>query len=185
MSFATMQTERLLLRPPRPSDLASFLAYRNHPDNLRYQALGLSTQERAVLFLARQASIDLDAGPCWMMCALEPLAGGDIVGEVGVWLNPAAERSGNIGWAIHPDFQGQGFAVEAARALLSYLFTTRLLHRVTATSDQRNVASTRVMEKLGMRREGDLRQSRLADGVWWDEFAYAVLREEWVLQALV
>lgn len=179
MPFHTITTDRLILRAPAPADLALFLAYRNHPANLRYQAVAPTTAASAADFLARQAALDLDAVPCWVMCALERKGSSGIVGEVGVWLSRAPERHGDIGWSIHPDSQGQGFAVEAARALLGYLFTERALHRVTATSDQRNTASTRVMERLGMRREGDLRQSRFADGAWCDEYVYAILHDEW------
>lgn len=180
MPLPTIVTDRLVLRAPAPADLARFLAYRNHPDNLRYQAVAPVDDAAAAAFLARQAALDLDAGPCWVMAALALRDSGSMIGEVGVWLGPARERSGDIGWSVHPAQQGQGYAVEAARALLGYLFTARVLHRVTATSDQRNAASTRVMERLGMRREGAMRQSRYAHGAWRDEYVYAVLREEWL-----
>ena len=53
------------------------------------------------------------------------------------------------------------------------------MHRVTATGDPRNVASTRVMERLGMRREGSMLKSLWTKGVWQDESLYAILGEEW------
>lgn len=179
MPFETVETERLILRAPRDSDLAAFLAYRNHPDNCRYQGLVPTDEARAAAFLRAQAMLDLDAGQCWMMCALERRADGRMIGEAGIYIGSAAQRSGDLGWSIHPDFQGQGYATEAARALLAYAFDTRGLHRVTANGDARNAASTRVMERLGMRREGVFLQSRFADGAWRDEVLYALLREEW------
>lgn len=63
--------------------------------------------------------------------------------------------------------------------MLGYLFTERGLRRVTASGDQRNGASTRVMEKLGMRREGDMRQSRFADWAWRDAYLCAGLGAQW------
>jgi RimJ/RimL family protein N-acetyltransferase len=137
----------------------SELPYSVHPENLRFQPVEPMTEANAAAFLARQATIDTSAGQCWMMCAVERRTDGRMVGEVGVYLSPAIERTGNIGWAIHPDYQGQGLASEAARALLDHLFVERNLHRVTATGNPRNVASTRVMERLGMRREGSMLKS--------------------------
>lgn len=179
MAFNTVTTERLIVRAPRPDDLADFLAYRNDPDNLRLQPVEPIGEAAALAFLQRQATLDIDAGPCWMMCALELKDSGAMIGEVGIFLAPAPASVGNIGWSIQRKFQGQGFAVEAARALLDFVFFERQLHRVTANSDARNVASTRVMESLGMRREGVMRKSQLLKGEWQDEYLYAILREEW------
>jgi ribosomal-protein-alanine N-acetyltransferase len=177
--FEAVETERLILRAPREADLAAFLAYRNHPDNCRYQGLEPTDEARAAAFLRDQAVLDVAAGDCWMMCALERRADGRMIGEVGMYIGSLEQRSGDIGWSLHPDFQGQGYATEAARALLDYAFGTRALHRVTANGDARNAASTRVMERLGMRREGSFVQSRFADGARHDEVLYALLREEW------
>jgi len=178
MPFDTVRTQRLLLRPPTPGDLADFLAYRNHPDSLRLQPVEAMAEHEAADFLRRQANLDLDAGPCWMMCALEA-EGGRMIGEVGMYFAPAAHSVGNIGWSIHPDFQGKGYAGEAARALLDFAFVKRGLHRVTANGDPRNLASTRLMERLGMRREGTMLKSQFIKGAWQDEVLYAILREEW------
>ena len=60
---------------------------------------------------------------------------------------------GEIGWIIHPDFQGRGLATEGAHEMLDSGSTSWALHRITAGCDPRNVASLRVMERLGMRRE--------------------------------
>ena len=69
---------------------------------------------------------------------------------------------------------------EAAHALLGYGFATLGLHRVIATCQPENVASWRVMEKLGMRREAHVRQCiPRDDGTWWDEYVYAILKAEW------
>ena len=85
-----------------------------------------------------------------------------------------------IGWVFAPHAQGQGYATEAAFALLDDGFRTRRIHRVMATCQPENRASWRVMEKLGMRREAHFVQGLpRPDGTWWDEYMYAILREEW------
>jgi RimJ/RimL family protein N-acetyltransferase len=64
-------------------------------------------------------------------------------------------------------------------SLVGYLFTARGKHRITANCDARNAASAAVLEKLGMRREGHLRQSTWAKGEWTDDLLYALLHDEW------
>lgn len=82
-------------------------------------------------------------------------------------------------FTIAPGHQGRGHATDAARELLGYLFDQRGKHRVTASCDARNVASARVLERLGMRREGHLRESTWAKGEWTDDLLYALLSREW------
>ena len=76
--------------------------------------------------------------------------------------------------------QGQGFATEALTCLLDHLFRHMRLHRVVADADPRNTASWTLLERLGMRREGNLRQSLMFKGQWVDEYLYAILAEEWL-----
>ncbi|MCE2571883.1 GNAT family N-acetyltransferase [Motilimonas eburnea] len=85
-----------------------------------------------------------------------------------------------IGWIIHPEFQGQGIAYEAASAALAYGFETLNLHRVVATAQPDNPASYRLMEKLGMIREGHFRQCiPRPNGQWWDEYFYSMLASDY------
>ena len=95
------------------------------------------------------------------------------------WFAPSTYE---IGWVFHPAYQGRGYATEAAQALLRYGFETLRFHRIVATCQPENPASFRVMEKLGMRREGHFRECILCpDGTWWDEYFYALLADEWAL----
>lgn len=103
-----------------------------------------------------------------------------MIGEVGVFLAPREQSKGDIGWIIHPQYQRQGYAAEAAPVVLAHGFKALHLHRITSGCDTRNTASYRIMERLGMRREGHLRQSRCAEGEWSDEYLYALLQSEWL-----
>lgn len=91
-----------------------------------------------------------------------------------------APRTYEIGWVFHPAYHGKGYASEAARALLCYAFEVLNCHRVIATCQPENKASFRVMEKIGMRREGHFRKCIYRNKyLWWDEYFYAILEEEW------
>lgn len=174
------ETERLIVRRPNLADLNDYLAFRNHPQNLRMQPADPATPERGSALLARQAEMPLGVVNTWVMLAVELKGQGRMIGEVGVFLFDKAASLGNLGWIIHADFQRRGYAREAVQALLHYVFDVEELRRVTGNCPTYNHASFRLMEKLGMRREAHMRQSRQWKGEWFDEYAYALLHEEWL-----
>ena len=93
---------------------------------------------------------------------------------------PTVGCEGLLGYLVDPAYAGRGFATDIARALLDVAFTELGLHRVTAGCFAGNVASWRVMEKLGMRREQHgVRDSWHAELGWVDGYTYAILAEEW------
>ncbi|WP_217495107.1 GNAT family N-acetyltransferase [Vibrio sonorensis] len=84
-----------------------------------------------------------------------------------------------IGWALHAEQQGKGYAFEAARALLTHGFESLNLQRVIATCQPDNHASVQLAERLQMRREGHFKQCLPRDNDnWWDEYFYAMLQED-------
>jgi RimJ/RimL family protein N-acetyltransferase len=92
-----------------------------------------------------------------------------------------APHTYEIGWVLARRYHGQGYASEAALALLRYGFEALRLHRIIATCQPENIASWRVMEKIGLRREGHFRKGiHRPEGTWWDEYFYALLDEEWL-----
>lgn len=98
-----------------------------------------------------------------------------------VSLAPIDDRRGwaNLGYWIHPDHQGEGYATEAVRLIISYGFNELRLHRISATIAAPNTASRRVVEKLGFVHEGTKRDDGFLNGEYVDKEVYGVLREEW------
>jgi len=84
-----------------------------------------------------------------------------------------------VGYSLHPDSWGQGLMTEAVMALVGYGFGVLRLHRIWADVDPENIGSWRVLEKIGMRREGQLRENALIGGEWCDSYIYAMLDREW------
>jgi RimJ/RimL family protein N-acetyltransferase len=93
-------------------------------------------------------------------------------------IDPDTE-SAAFGYVLNRAYWGRGFATEASRALLEFGFRSLALHRIVARCDVRNHASMRVLEKLGMRREGHFRKDAKKAGAWRDTYLYAILEEEW------
>jgi RimJ/RimL family protein N-acetyltransferase len=84
-----------------------------------------------------------------------------------------------IGYALLPSERNKGYGTEAITIIVDYLFLTRQIVRIQATTDLRNKASQRVMEKNGFTREGTIRKAGFVRGHWRDEYLYSILREEW------
>ncbi|MGC4045455.1 MAG: GNAT family protein [Armatimonas sp.] len=175
-----IETNRLIIRRMAPTDLKDFLAFNTHPANLEYQTVTPFTEEKAIEYLEKQAIMEPGEAGGWLGLAIELRSEARIIGEVGIFLPPQPRSKGDIGWTLHPSYHGQGYATEAANALLIYAFKELNLHRVTAGCDARNLPSLRLMERLGMRKEAHYIQSVFSGGAWQDEYAYALLREEWL-----
>lgn len=174
-----VQTDRLVLRPPRPADLQAFLAYRNHPGNLHLQPIAPMSDQDAARFLLGQSTLGADADDCWIMYAIERLDDGALIGEVGIYIEAARTGTGDIGWSLHPAHHGKGHATAAARLLLDHVFGERGLQRVTASMSAQNAPSIRLCERLGMRRATVTPGAQRVGDAWHDAYQYQLLASEW------
>jgi RimJ/RimL family protein N-acetyltransferase len=84
-----------------------------------------------------------------------------------------------IGYALVPTEMGKGYGTEAAQIMVDYLFLSKDIMRIQATTDTRNKPSQRVLEKTGFKREGTIRKAGFVRGQWQDDYLYSILREEW------
>lgn len=105
--------------------------------------------------------------------------GGRVIGDLAPWPADETLERAEMGRAFRPDVAGQGFATEAATALIEIAFGTYNLRRLIAHLDPRNTASARLCERVGMTKEAHLRQDYWAKGEWSDDAVYGLLRTEW------
>lgn len=178
--FGELAGQRIVLRRFRLGDLTPFVAYRSSPEVARYQGWDapypLAEGER---FVRQMMERHPDTPGQWFQFAVALRATGELIGDCAARPEAGDPRQVGIGFTIAPGRQRRGYATEAARSLLGYLFDGRGKHRVAAACDARNVASARVLERLGLRREGHLRESTWAKGEWTDDLLYALLDHEW------
>ena len=173
MSTLPIETERLRIRHFTADDWPAVHAYTSDASVMTYVPEGVMTEEQTRQFIAESMTEDSRT------YAVDLLAEDRLIGHVGFhpWFAP---RIFELGWVFHPQYHRQGYAPEAAAALLRFGFESLSVHRVVATCQPENRPSWRVMEKLGMQREGHLRKCIYRDETtWWDEYFYAILEEEW------
>lgn len=177
-----IHTERLLLRGVQLEDTPAMLRYRSDPQVAQYQGWPPQSLEEVRSFL-REASLRAPNEPdTWYQLAIVLAATGQLIGDVGIhFLGPDNEQA-EIGYTLNPDYQSKGYATEAVRGVLRYLFQDLGKHRVTASVDPRNTKSTALLERIGMRREAWFRKSYWLKGEWTDDMVYALLREDWCRQ---
>jgi RimJ/RimL family protein N-acetyltransferase len=157
-----------------PEDLAALHAIQSREDVTRWLYWGPRSEAEVREVLAGLIVRPAAGGP-WF--GVERLSGGGLIGSVSLMVGE--HRQGEIGFTLHPDHQGHGYATEASRAVLRLAFEEYGLHRVYARLEPRNVASARVLEKIGMRREALLLENEWVKGEWQSEAIYALLAREW------
>jgi RimJ/RimL family protein N-acetyltransferase len=173
-------TQRLTLREFAEDDFAAVHSYAGCQPNVEYVLWGPNTpaQTRQYLAMARAAAQESPVTRYHFAAVLRDT--GHVIGACSL------ARKGDeadLGWIVHRDHWRHGVGTEMARALVDFGFADLALRRITARCDARNTASWRIMDRLGMRREGLFvearRATRGATATFSDELAYALLSDEW------
>jgi len=175
-----IETERLILRPFREGDAADLFAYLRAPTASCFLSLKLADLAEAEIEVRKRA---LDDG-CLAICLKET---GQLIGDLfGGAGDEDEDKTASVGWNLNPQFGGQGYAFEAARALFVHLFRAKGFRRLYAYVEDHNKPSQRLCEKLGMRREGvfvefvSFTNDNAGNPIYENTMQYAILRREWL-----
>ncbi|WHY72875.1 GNAT family N-acetyltransferase [Fictibacillus enclensis] len=167
-----IETQQLIIRKLEETDWPSLHEYTSNPAVMEYIPEGIFTEDDAKAFI-KENSGDLPE-----KYAVVLRDENQLIGHM-VFHKYFGNHTYEIGWVFNPAYHNKGYASEAAQAVLDYGFKTLKLHRIIATCQPENPASYRVMEKIGMRREGYFKKCIPHGDGWWDEYYYAILEEEW------
>lgn len=171
-------TERLHIREIEESDWADIHAYASDAETVQFLPFGPNTEEETREFV-RKAITERQAVPrCVFELAITLREDRRVIGAIRIFVESEQHRQGHIGYILNRELWSQGYMIEAARATLGFGFKELGFHRIWTTCDTRNAGSMRVLEKIGMRREGVLlHHMSLRDG-WRDSYLYAILEDE-------
>jgi RimJ/RimL family protein N-acetyltransferase len=169
-----LTTTRLLLRPFRADDLTDLHAVVADPEMSRWAPDPIPDTS---VFLGYSLEYETEKPRRHWRFAVVRRADGKLIGSAELHIESPEHRRGAMGYLIAAAAQGQGYATEAAQAVLDFGLTGAGLHRITATCDPENAGSVRVLEKIGMTREGLLRDHYLIRGEWRDRVTFAKLAQ--------
>jgi len=176
----TLETPRLILRAITESDADAILRYAGNPKVTEYTLFETHRGIEDTLFFIREIAFKQYAerlpgpfGICWKE---DPAT---MIGAIGCRWATEANKTMELGYVVAEEFWGKGITAEAARAVIDYVFANYDCVRVQAHCMTGNTASERVMQKLGMKPEGCLRQAVFRRGRSWDMVIYSVLCDEW------
>ncbi len=153
--------------------------YASDPETVRYMGWGQNNREDTRNFMQRVIASQKEEPRKNFEVAVTLKERNTLIGGGRISISDERHREGFIGYILNRDFWGQGYATELAQALIAFGFEKLGLHRIYATCDIENKASAHVMEKIGMQREGRLREHRLQGKNWRDQYLYAILDREW------
>jgi RimJ/RimL family protein N-acetyltransferase len=155
------------------------LAYQSDPLYLRYYHWTHRTEQDVRQFVRMFIAQREQEPRTKFQLAITLASDGRLIGNCGIRMKTPGAREADLGYELDPRYWGSGYATEAAIELLAFGFRDVGLHRIWAWCIAENAASARVLEKVGMRQEGRLRENDWMQGRWWDTLLYAMLEHEW------
>jgi [ribosomal protein S5]-alanine N-acetyltransferase len=179
MIIDALSTPNLVIRDVRASDAAAFHAYMRHEDYWRDLPMDPPTVASVAGMVARWLEDQTKQPRTSFVMAATNKRTGRMIGEAILHIRSQRSQEGEIGWGVSSGHLGQGLGTEIGHAMLALAFGAFHLHRVYARCRVDNHASRRIMEKLGMREEGVLRENVLARGAWWSSAQCSMLASEY------
>lgn len=174
-----LETERLILRDFAKEDWQRVLEYQSDPLYLRYYEWTERTPEAVQEFVGWFLDHQQQTPRIKFQLAVVLKSNNLLIGNCGIRRDEPNSLEADIGYELDPRHWNQGYATEATHAIVDFGFSSFGLHRVAAWCVADNIGSAHVLEKLGMRFEGRLREKDHYKGKWWDILMYAILEDEW------
>lgn len=172
-------TRRLLIREYVAEDAAAVFGYVKDPIYWQYQRSEAPSEEQ-IKTLIEWVVREQTASPrlLYFMAAARRDSG-EIIGEAVLKITNPVDRQGDLGFGVVPKFWKQGYGTEIGNAILDAAFEHFKLHRIAGLCSPNNKGSIRIMQKLGMAREGLLRDVHHGRGKWWSSVVYSLLEAEY------
>ncbi|MHA7965353.1 GNAT family N-acetyltransferase [Paenibacillus sp. CAU 1782] len=172
-----LETKRLLIREFVPEDAGAVHQYSSDERVTQHMIWGPNTEEETYGFIHRTIVMQGEIPRTGYEFAVELKEGGGLIGGCGIHLS--GHRQGEIGYCYNALHWRQGYASEAAFALLEFGFDNLGLHRIYATCRPENIGSAKVMQHIGMSYEGHLRGHMWHKGSFHDSYQYSILEPEY------
>ncbi len=174
-----LTTKRLKIRGLLWDDLSQIHALHSLPEINQYNTLGIPRDIETTKAIVREwiMTHQQENIRCYTF-VIESLSSKDFIGLIAIKLGNPKFKIAEVWYKLFPDYWGKGMATESLKAVLRFGFHMLHLHRIEAGCAVDNIASARVLEKAGMRKEGSKRKVLPLKGGWSDNYEYAILEED-------
>ncbi len=176
-SFPIINTERLLLRDIRISDINDMFEYASHDIITQYVLWDTHNSPNDSMVFINLTLKEYKTGNHYDW-GIELKSNGKFIGTVGFPNMDIKNRNAELGFVVSQDYCGKGIATEAAKAVLEFGFEELKLHRIWAEHFQDNNASKKVIQKLGMIYEGTMRESVCKNNVFHNLLFHSILEKK-------
>lgn len=175
--FPVMETENLVLRKILLSDRAEIFAIYSDPEAMKY--FGKYPHKTLIeadgMIYKVINAFQNGEGIRWGVALKNS---NKLAGTAGIWRIDRKHFRGEIGYDLMPKYWRKGIMTEALRAIVDFGFSEMKLHTIEANADPNNIASTKLLEKLGFKKEGHLKESYFFDGKFTDNVIYSKINPE-------
>lgn len=169
-----LTSERLLLQPLNEQDFAEIHEMNSYTQVAQYNTIGIP-KDISVTTAMLEEVMAKDLSLAWSIRKRE---NSEFVGQIGMNLSSEKYKKGEIYYSLHPNFWGEGYAMEAVKVVINYGFSHLNLHRIEAGVATENIRSIALLEGVGMTREGLCRKILPLQTGWADNYMYAILEED-------
>lgn len=176
LPFQNLESDRLLLRQIKPSDVNEVFALRSNPDIMKYipRPLVTTNDEALVHMKMIQDKINTNEGINWAVTLKND---NKLIGIVGHYRVKWEHFRSEIGYMLLPEYSGRGITTEVVEMLIDYGFNQMKMHSLEAIIDPENHASARVLEKNGFVKEAHLRENEFYDGKFLDTVIFSLIKK--------
>lgn len=173
------ETERLIIRPIAIEDKNEVFEYRKDKDTNKYQSWIPDTIKDVELFISK-TSVEFNIPETWFQLVIIDKIIKKVVGDIGVHFMDNDNMQVEIGCTLNKNFHSKGYATEALKRVIGYLFKDLNKHRIITSIDPKNENSIRLVERIGFRKEAHFVESLFIDGKWVDDVIYALIEKDWI-----
>ena len=173
-----LHTQRLTLRPIQATDKAAVFDYRSDAETNKYQGWIPKTEKEVEDFIAKNHT-EFNLPDTWFQLVIIEKESEKIIGDMGIHFIGTENQQVELGCTLNKTFQNKGYATEALRGIIDFLFKELKKHRIVTSIDPENESSIRLVERLGFRKEAHFVESLYFNGQWVDDIVYALLAREW------
>jgi len=177
-STPLIQSERLSIRPISVDDAHDLFKYRSDAETNKYQGWIPNIIDDAIVFISKTATA-INQPNSWFQLAIINKDTRELIGDIGLHFMGDENMQVEIGCTLSKNEHGKGYATEALKSVISYLFFELNKHRISTSIDPDNINSIALVERLGFRKEAHFKASLFINGLWVDDVVYGLLNDEW------